>query len=148
MSPGNASSGPLNFAITQLSQPPSQLYSSNQPRDLPSKYMFVPDANIPQLHYRQDPRLAHELKCTCSLHPNLTVNNNFQPAATEPLNCETGVPSFAQNIPASHSPPLQGTSHTQILRSPLQLEYLVATVQGKLRSGRAGPFVKVEGCCD
>jgi hypothetical protein len=30
----------------------------------------------------------------------------------------------------------------------LQLEYLVATVQGKLRSGRAGPFVKVEGCCD
>jgi hypothetical protein len=30
----------------------------------------------------------------------------------------------------------------------VQLEYLVATVQGKLRSGRAGPFVKVEGCCD
>jgi hypothetical protein len=30
----------------------------------------------------------------------------------------------------------------------LQLEYLVATVHGKLRSGRAGPFVKVEGCCD
>jgi hypothetical protein len=30
----------------------------------------------------------------------------------------------------------------------VQLEYLVATVQGKLRSGRACPFVKVEGCCD
>jgi hypothetical protein len=30
----------------------------------------------------------------------------------------------------------------------IQLEYLVATVQGKLRSGRAGPFVKVEWCCD
>jgi hypothetical protein len=30
----------------------------------------------------------------------------------------------------------------------VQLEYLVATVQGQLRSGRAGPFVKVEGCCD
>jgi hypothetical protein len=28
------------------------------------------------------------------------------------------------------------------------VEYLVATVHGKLRSGRAGPFVKVEGCCD
>jgi hypothetical protein len=32
--------------------------------------------------------------------------------------------------------------------SVVQLEYLVATVQGQLRSGRAGPFVKVEGCCD
>jgi hypothetical protein len=30
----------------------------------------------------------------------------------------------------------------------VHLEYLVATVHGKLRSGRAGPFVKVEGCCD
>jgi hypothetical protein len=30
----------------------------------------------------------------------------------------------------------------------VQLEYLVATVQVKLRSGRAGPFVKVEGRCD
>jgi hypothetical protein len=30
----------------------------------------------------------------------------------------------------------------------VQLEYLVATVHGKLRSGRAGPFVKVEVCCD
>jgi hypothetical protein len=30
----------------------------------------------------------------------------------------------------------------------VQLEYLVATVKGKLRSARAGPFVKVEGCCD
>jgi hypothetical protein len=30
----------------------------------------------------------------------------------------------------------------------VHLEYLVATVQGKLRSGRAGPFVKVEGCCE
>jgi hypothetical protein len=30
----------------------------------------------------------------------------------------------------------------------IQIEYLVATVQGQLRSGRAGPFVKVEGCCD
>jgi hypothetical protein len=30
----------------------------------------------------------------------------------------------------------------------VQLEYLVATVQGQLGSGRAGPFVKVEGCCD
>jgi hypothetical protein len=27
----------------------------------------------------------------------------------------------------------------------VQHEYLVATVQGELRSGRAGPFVKVEG---
>jgi hypothetical protein len=36
-----------------------------------------------------------------------------------------------------------------ILRTQeVQLEYLVATVQGQLRSGRAGPFVKVEGCCD
>jgi hypothetical protein len=30
----------------------------------------------------------------------------------------------------------------------VQLENLVATIHGKLRSGRAGPFVKVEGCCD
>jgi hypothetical protein len=34
------------------------------------------------------------------------------------------------------------------IASIVQLEYLVATVQRKLRSGRAGPFVKVEGCCD
>jgi hypothetical protein len=33
-------------------------------------------------------------------------------------------------------------------RPDVQLEYLVATLHGKLRSGRAGPFVKVEGCCD
>jgi hypothetical protein len=39
-----------------------------------------------------------------------------------------------------------GTDH--LSNSSLQLEYLVATVHGKLRSGRAGPFVKVEGCCD
>jgi hypothetical protein len=30
----------------------------------------------------------------------------------------------------------------------LQSGYLEVTVQEKLRSGWAGPFVKVEGCCD
>jgi hypothetical protein len=30
----------------------------------------------------------------------------------------------------------------------VQLGYLEVTVQFKLRSGWAGPFVKVEGCCD
>jgi hypothetical protein len=37
----------------------------------------------------------------------------------------------------------RATSHETV-----QLEYLVATVHGKLHSGREGLFVKVEGCCD
>jgi hypothetical protein len=32
--------------------------------------------------------------------------------------------------------------------SIVQLGYLEVTVQEKLRSGWAGPFMKVEGCCD
>jgi hypothetical protein len=122
MRPGNAWRRPLNFATTQLPQPPPQLYSLNQQRDLPSKYMFVPHAEIPQLHYRQDPRLAHKLNWTCSLCSNLSVNNSLQPAARETVNYETGISSPAQNVSAS--PPFiprQGTSHTQILRSPVSL---------------------------
>jgi hypothetical protein len=63
---------------------------------------------IPQLYYRQDPRLAHKLNCTCSLLSNISVNNSFQPAATEPVNSETGISSPAHNIPTSPPPPATG----------------------------------------
>jgi hypothetical protein len=113
MSPGNAWSRPLNFAPTQLSKPHPQHYSLNQPRHLPSNYMFVPPEEIPQLHYRQDPRLAHKLNCASSSRSNLTVNNSLQPAARETVNCETGIFSPAQNIPASPPPPETGVeSHS------------------------------------
>jgi hypothetical protein len=108
-SPGNAWSRPLNFTATQLPRPPpTQPYSSNQPRDLPSNYMFAPHAEIPQLHYRQDPRLAHKLNCTCSFRSNISVNNSFQPAARETVNCKTGKSSPAQKTPASPLPPATG----------------------------------------
>jgi hypothetical protein len=45
LSPGKAWSRPLNFITTQLRSPPPQL-QLNQSRDLPSKYMFVPHAEI------------------------------------------------------------------------------------------------------
>jgi hypothetical protein len=105
MSPGNAWSRPLNFAITQLPQPPSQLYRFTSPRDLPSKYTFMPHAEVPKLHYRQDPRLAHKLNCTCSLSSNLSVHSRFQTATRKPVSCETGIHSPAQNIPASRPRP-------------------------------------------
>jgi hypothetical protein len=125
MSLGNAWSGPLNFASTQLPQLPApQLYSLNQPRDLPSQHTFVPHAEIPQLHYGQDPRLTLKIKLHCSLRSNLSVNNSFQLTARNRVNCETGIHSAAQNIPASPPPPPWGKSHTQILPSPLGLDVL------------------------
>jgi hypothetical protein len=105
MSPGNYWSRPLTFTTTRLPQLPSQLYSLNQPCHLPSKYMFVPHANIPQLHYRQDPRLAYKLNRTCRLRSNLSENNGLQPAARKHANCEQGLPTPARNIPASSLPP-------------------------------------------
>jgi hypothetical protein len=46
MSPGNTWSRHLNFVTTLLPEPPPQLYSLNEPRNLP----FVPRADSPQLH--------------------------------------------------------------------------------------------------
>jgi hypothetical protein len=105
MSPGKAWKSPLKFSTTKLPRSPPQLYSLNQPRDLPSKYMFVPHVEILQLHYRQDPRLAHKLNCTCNLRSNLSVNNSLQPAVREPANCETGIYLPTQNTPVSLPPP-------------------------------------------
>jgi hypothetical protein len=81
----NAWGSPLNFATTQLPQPP-QHYSLTQPRDIPSTYTFVSRAKVPQLHYRQHPRLDHKVSSTCSLQSNLSVKNSFQPAARKLVN--------------------------------------------------------------
>jgi hypothetical protein len=37
---------------------------------------------------------------------------------------------------------------THRINAHIKLGYFDVTVQEKLRSGWAGPFVKVEGCCD
>jgi hypothetical protein len=94
--------------LPQPPPPPPHPPRLNQPRDFPSNYMYVPHTDIPQSYYRQDPRLARKLNCTCSLHPDLFVNNSLQPAATEPVNCKNGTSSPAQNIPASPPPPVTG----------------------------------------
>jgi hypothetical protein len=39
-------------------------------------------------------------------------------------------------------------SHIRKFLDYVQLKYLDVTVEEKLRSGWAGPFLKVEGCCD
>jgi hypothetical protein len=83
--------------------------------------MFVPPEEIPQLLYRQDPRLAHKLNCICGLCFNLSVNNNLQPAARQTVNRETGISSPAQNIPASPFLPRQETSRNQSLQSTVCL---------------------------
>jgi hypothetical protein len=59
---------------------------------------------ILQFHYRSDPRLAHKVNCTRSLSSNLPTNNSFQPMARKFDNCEAGVSSPAQYIPASTPP--------------------------------------------
>jgi hypothetical protein len=82
--------------------PPRQPYSLNQPRDLLSNYMLVPHAEIPQLHYRGVPRLAHKLNIACSLRSDLP---GLQPAATEPVNYETGI--------SSSPPPTGDTSNAR-----------------------------------
>jgi hypothetical protein len=102
MSPGNVWSRPLNSSTIKLPQRPPQLYSLNKPPGFLSKYMFVPHAEISQLHYRQDPRPFYKLNSICSLRSNLPVNKSFQPAAWKPVNCETGIPSPAQNICLTH----------------------------------------------
>jgi hypothetical protein len=62
----------------------------------------------------------------------------------------------ARAVPVPRTSPLRQTCKATKMKlvttsssaDEVQLEYLVATVQGQLRSGLAGPFVKVEGCCD
>jgi hypothetical protein len=95
----------LNVSTTQQPQPPPQPFSLNQPLDLPSKYMFVPQPDTAQFHYRSDPRLALRVNCTCSLSSNLPTNISFRPTARKFDNCEDGISSPAYYIPVSTSPP-------------------------------------------
>jgi hypothetical protein len=92
---------PSNFSTTQQPQP----FSLNQPHDLSSKYMFAPQQNPVQFHYRSNLRLAHKVNCTCSLSSKLPKNNSFQPTAIKFDNYEAGISSPAQYIPASTPPP-------------------------------------------
>jgi hypothetical protein len=112
MSLGNTWNTTLNFTTTQL-PPPSPPHPPpllHQQRDLPSNYMYVPHTEIPQSYYIEDPRLAHKLNCVCRFGYNLLANNSLQPAATEPVKCETGTSSPAQNIPVSPPPPRKGAT--------------------------------------
>jgi hypothetical protein len=61
--------------------------------------------------------------------------------------------TITENYKNSKKPPSTGPHRAAVTTEDythhsIQLEYLVATVHGKLRSGRAGPFVKVERCYD
>jgi hypothetical protein len=64
--------------------------------------MLVPQTDIPQFHSREDQRLALKSNCTYGFCSNLSVNNSIQPAARNPVDCETG-------IPASPPPPRRVT---------------------------------------
>jgi hypothetical protein len=110
--PRNDWSRSLTFTPALLPQPPPQLYSLNQSRHLPSKYMFAPHVDVPQLYYRQDPRVAHKFNCTCRLRCNLSVKNSLQPAARKHVTCEHGIPSSAHSIPVYPFPVMEDESHS------------------------------------
>jgi hypothetical protein len=107
----NAWTIPLNFSGQP--QLPPRPFSYNQPRDLPSNYSFVPHPHSAHLHYKADPPLPHKVSCPCSLNFNLSANKGSQPSARNPGNCENGIFSPVQNIPASPRPPeTGGESHS------------------------------------
>jgi hypothetical protein len=86
LDPVNAWTRALNFSTTPQPQRPPQPTSA-------------------QFHYRSDPRLAHEVNCTCSLSSNLPTNNSSQPTARKFDHCEAGMSSPAQCISAPTPPP-------------------------------------------
>jgi hypothetical protein len=94
LSSGNAWARPLNLSNTQ---------SSQQPHDLPTKFMFVPQ---PQRNYRPDSSTVPKVSCTCSVNSYMPVYNSLQPTAGNPGNGDPAPPTPARNLPPSLVSPL------------------------------------------
>jgi hypothetical protein len=97
----------------QLPQLHPQHYILNQPRDLPSEYLFVLSKDIIIQHSRQDPRLVHNQSCSCCVRSSMPTQTTIQPTVRKPDVSETCISPPAQDRPISPPPAVVEDSDSQ-----------------------------------